>query len=86
MAVSRIPQEEYYTDAPITGRLSSTFDQVFPTRPGLLIIILVISLAGAVRVGWLLREFSGMPYDYYQLAWLIPLVTFLVAWGNRREG
>lgn len=38
---------------------------------------------GGALIGWVARA-AFLPYDYYQLAWLVPLVTLLVAWGNRR--
>lgn len=82
-------QEDYYATteterlAP-TALLTRTADALLPARPGVLVVVLVVVLAGAVRLGWLLRELSGMPYTIYHLAWLVPLACFLVAWGNRR--
>jgi len=39
---------------------------------------------GGALLGWIARA-AFLPYDYYQLAWLVPLVTFLIVWGNRHD-
>jgi hypothetical protein len=39
-------------------------------------------VVGGALLGWVGRA-AFLPYDYYQLAWLVPLVTLLIAWGNR---
>jgi hypothetical protein len=41
-------------------------------------------VVGGALLGWVGRA-AFLPYDYYQLAWLVPLVTLLIAWGNRHE-
>lgn len=82
-------QEDYYASV-VTERLAPaalltrTADALLPARPGVMMVVLVVVIAGAVRLGWLLRELSGMPYTIYHLAWLVPLACLLVAWGNRR--
>jgi len=41
-------------------------------------------VVGGAILGWVGRA-AFLPYDYYQLAWLVPVVTLLIAWGNRHE-
>lgn len=45
-------------------------------------LIGALLVIGGALLGWIARA-AFLPYDYYQLAWLIPLVTLLIAWGNR---
>ncbi len=41
--------------------------------------------AGLLIVGFQIGYAAGaLLTDYRHLAWLVPFVTFLVAWGNRR--
>ena len=50
-------------------------------EPRDILIGALLVFAGALG-GWIARA-AFLPYDYYQLAWLVPVVTLLIAWGNR---
>lgn len=82
-------QEDYYQAAPterlhIGAILASASNSYLPTDARPLTAALLLIVAGAVKIGWEARELFAMPYDYHQLAWLIPLACALVAWGNRK--
>lgn len=47
-------------------------------------LIGALLVIGGACLGWVARA-AFLPWDYYQLAWLVPLVTLLVAWGNKRS-
>ena len=49
-------------------------------QPRLFYCLLIVAV---FLLGWVGRA-AFLPYDYYQLAWLVPIVTLLIAWGNRR--
>jgi len=70
------PSEAYYHAAPVTIRLSS------PARDYIAGALLVF---GGALLGWYARSVLAMSYDYTLLAWLVPIVTFLIAWGNRHD-
>lgn len=97
MTTIRIPSEPYfdeYAPAAPTERLTerlhigailvSASNSYLPADPRPLTAVLLVIVAGAAKLGWEARELFAMPYDYHQLAWLIPLACFFVAWGNRR--
>ena len=83
MAVSKIPYtgKTVRLDTPITERIAPalvTFERSLLSArvAGLLLVI------GGAGLGWVARG-AFLPMGYQQLAWLVPLVTLLVAWGNR---
>ena len=76
------PDEDYYR-APITERLApalATFERSLLSARmlGLLLVF------GGAGLGWIARG-AFLPAGYEQLAWLVPVVTLLIAWGNRRN-
>lgn len=62
-----------------TTRLS-----ILTERSGAHVLAGVLIAFCCFALGWYFRGLFAMEYGYQQLAWLIPLATFLVAWGNRR--
>lgn len=85
-------QEAHYRDARtseterlhIGAILASASNAYLPTDARPLTAALLLIVAGAIKLGWELRALFAMTIDYHQLAWLVPLACFLVAWGNRR--
>lgn len=75
--------EQVVIDAPITTIISShmaAFERstAAASAAGALLVF------GGALLGWYARGLFAIPYDYHQLAWLIPLACFFVSWGNRR--
>lgn len=95
--MAMIPQEPYY-DARTTETerlteklhigaiLASASNNYLPADARPLTAALLLIMAGAIKFGWELRALFAIPYDYHQLAWLVPLACFFVVWGNRRTG
>lgn len=72
--------ERLHPPTPLTQHI----DAMLPEQPWPLIVALLITTAGAARLGWLARELFPLVSSPYHLVWLVPIVTFLVAWGNGR--
>lgn len=64
----------------VTEPLSQAPDPI--VAPHSIAVILLVT--GSFLLGWVGRA-AFLPYDYYQLAWLVPIVTLLIAYGNRHE-